>query len=288
MILLADSGSTKTDWRLINDLDEITQFTSSGLNPYFINPAEAAGQVTGIRHLFEKENISDKLFRVFFYGAGCGTDENKTIIREILAAVFPKADIGVYSDMLGAAHALCGRSPGLVAILGTGMNSCYFNGNEISMQQPSLGYVLGDEGSGAYLGKCLLADYLNNEMPPEIRDRFENRFKLKSSEILHKLYKEPYPSRFLASFSKFIYQNISDQYCSDLVANSFRSFFEKHICKYPSWESLRLSCTGSVAFWYSNVLRRVAEEKGVMLDRVVESPIAALSLYYLEGKVNGE
>jgi glucosamine kinase len=280
--LLADSGSTKTDWRLIGAGGAITPFLTAGLNPYFVSSKEIADV---IRH--EIVPVNPELpalteLEVYFYGAGCGTPESKALVKEGLLQVFPKAIITVNTDILGAAHALCGKESGMVGILGTGMNSCLYDGKQIAHKQPSLGFILGDEGSGAYLGKRLISDYLNKELPQELGDRMEKRFGLTVAGILKSVYSEKEPNRYLASFSKFIYQNLGESYCSDLVTDAFRAFFDKHICKYPSWQSQTLSCTGSVAFWFSNLLRRVAEEKGVRLDRVVESPIAALTLYYLE------
>jgi len=288
MILIADSGSTKTDWRFIDDNAHIFPFSTLGFNPYFQSSAEIASVLGADLKPLLLPHLGQGLLHIFFYGAGCGNEKNSGIVRAALETQFPGALITIHSDMLAAAHALCGQSAGLVAILGTGMNSALYDGKHLVTQQPSLGYILGDEGSGAHLGKLLLADYLNREMPEDMRLRFESRFHLSKDAILEKLYKEPYPNRFLASFSLFIYQNIVQQYCVDLVAGAFRRFFDLHICKYPEHQKLKLSCSGSVAFWYSNILRRVAEEKGVMLDKVVETPIAGLSLYHLEKEISGE
>ncbi len=235
-----------------------------------------------------KKHFDGLLPEIYFYGAGCGSGENRDKMESSILNVFPGTSVSVESDMLGAARALCGKEAGIVGILGTGMNSCYYDGEKISEQRTSLGFILGDEGSGAYIGKQFLAAYLNDEIPPVLRNTFEQRFKLSNSEILKKTYQEQFPNRFLASFSKFIFQNINDSYCSDLVANAFRAFFDKHICKYPQWKEHTLSCTGSVAFWFSNILRRVGEEKGIQLGRVVETPIAALCLYYMDKSVNEE
>jgi glucosamine kinase len=279
-ILIADSGSTKTDWRFIDQMGRIHQFSGQGLNPYFMEKEQMI-------EILDKEllpllapMIGKDSFRGYFYGAGCGSNANCERVTFALLSVFPEAEIQVYSDLLAAAHGLCGHSEGIAAILGTGMNSCLYDGKQIIEQLPSLGYVLGDEGSGAYIGKHLLADYLNRDMPSEMSKRFESRFSLSKDQILHAVYKESNPNRFLASFSKFIYQNISDTYCVELVAQGFRRFLDLHICRYEASSRLPVHCTGSVAFWYSNILRRVVEEKGLVLGRVLETPIAGLTLYY--------
>jgi glucosamine kinase len=280
MILIADSGSTKTEWRLVDKQNRIQSFMGHGLNPYFHKTEELAATLAKETESFTQIKKEDDL-QIFFYGAGCGTDTNREILREALAANFNAASIEVQSDLLGAARALCNKSEGIVGILGTGMSSCAYNGNEITLQQASLGFILGDEGSGAYLGKQLIKDYLSGQLPPDMQKRFESRFTFKPGEIISIIYREPFPNRFLASFSKFIYQNISEQYCVDLVSDAFREFFVQHISRYPGYGKQRLSCCGSVAFWFSNILRRVAEEKGQTLDKVIENPMAGLCLYHL-------
>jgi glucosamine kinase len=187
-ILIADSGSTKTDWRFIDQMGRIHQFSGQGLNPYFMEKEQMI-------EILDKEllpllapMIGKDSFRGYFYGAGCGSNANCERVTFALLSVFPEAEIQVYSDLLAAAHGLCGHSEGIAAILGTGMNSCLYDGKQIIEQLPSLGYVLGDEGSGAYIGKHLLADYLNRDMPSEMSKRFESRFSLSKDQILHAVY----------------------------------------------------------------------------------------------------
>jgi glucosamine kinase len=278
-ILIADSGSTKTDWRFIDASGKIHQFSSQGFNPYFHTSEQIAAALRVELLPSLSPLMNGPVFQLFFYGSGCGNETSCKIVENALVAVFPQASICVYSDLLAAAHGLCGHSAGIAGILGTGMNSCLYDGISIVGQEASLGYILGDEGSGAYFGKRIVSDYFNREMPDTIRLKFESRFQITLEDLLRKVYKEPNPNRFLASFSKFIYQNISETYCVELVAQGFRRYFELHICRYNA-PHLKFSCTGSVAFWYSNILRRVAEEKGVLLGTIAESPIAGLTLYY--------
>lgn len=278
MILIADSGSTKTDWRLI-DGNTKHQFSTQGLNPYFLN-SETIVNILQTELLIHPQMNRTGIAEIHFYGAGCATDSKKEIIRTALYELFPKAAINVDTDLLGASRALCGAEPGIAAILGTGSNTCYYDGLKIAENRASLGYALGDEGSGAHIGKTFIQAYLNREMPQHLADRFYERFKLSTADILDAVYKKPMPNRFLASFSKFIYQNLKEQYITDLVINCFEQFFDKHICKYNKYKELKLSCVGSVGFYYSNILRAVATKKGVAIDKIVETPIAGLTLYH--------
>lgn len=280
MILIADSGSTKTDWRLIDDREQIHQFGTQGINPYF-HTDEQVADIVKLELLPQLEFKSIDGLAVFFYGAGCGADSKKELVAKGLKNVFPDAAIEINTDLLGAARALCGAQPGMAAILGTGANTCFYDGEKITENRASLGYVLGDEGSGAHLGKTFIQHFLNKEMPQALADRFTARFRLGKDEILDAVYKQPMPNRFLASFSKFIYQNLKEQFVIDMVSDCFGQFFDKHICKYPQYKDVKLNCTGSVAYYYSNILRSVAENKGVNIDKIVETPIAGLTLYHL-------
>ncbi|MDP1747523.1 MAG: N-acetylglucosamine kinase [Bacteroidota bacterium] len=277
MILIADSGSTKTDWRLIDDQKKIYQYSTQGFNPYFQTEVE-------ISEIIKSELLpqltAHSPSQIFFYGAGCGADSKKEIVHNSLKQNFPLSTIEINTDLLGAARALCGTNPGIAAILGTGSNTCYYDGSIIVENRASLGFILGDEGSGAHISKTFIQSYLNEEMPANLSARFFERFKLSTNDILDAVYKKPMPNRFLASFSKFIYQNLKEQFVVDLVANCFEQFFDKHICKYKKHKELKLSCVGSVAFYYSNILRAVAANKGVNIDTVIETPIAGLTLYH--------
>lgn len=281
MILIADSGSTKTDWRLIDHQKSIHQAYSQGINPYFVSTHD-------ITKIIETEllpalpnNIVNENIEIHFYGAGCSSTEKCNDVKNAIKSIFKNAHIIVEHDLLAAARALCGYNEGLAAILGTGSNSCYYNGIEIIKNQPSLGFILGDEGSGAFLGKKLICDFLNEEMPIDISERIKERFKITKDDVLENVYKKPFPSRYLASFSKFIYQNLKHEYCNQLAIDSFRLFFDRHICKYPRKGELPLGIVGSVGFYYSNIISRIADEKGIPMGKILESPIAGLTLYHL-------
>jgi N-acetylglucosamine kinase-like BadF-type ATPase len=283
MILIADSGSTKTDWRLIDADKQIHKFATQGLNPYF-QTSEEISEILKLELIPQFPTLNPDSYRdelsIFFYGAGCEAASKKELIREALLIVFSSSTIEVFSDMIGAARATCGTNPGIAAILGTGSNTCYYDGIKSVENVASLGYILGDEGSGAHIGKTFIQAYLNQEMPEHLSKRFYERTNLGLTEILDAVYKKPMPNRFLASFSKFIYQNLKEQFIIDLVANCFEQFFDKHVCKYQKHKEVKLSCVGSVAFYYSNILRAVADKKEVQIETILETPIAGLTLYH--------
>ncbi len=283
MILIADSGSTKTDWRLIDANQQIHRFTSQGINPYFQKEEEIAAIIQSELLPQMKTGMPSHINEIHFYGAGCGATHKKRIIAKVLFSFFSSARVEIQTDLFGACRALCGSDPGIVAILGTGSSTCYYDGTGIIENHASLGYILGDEGSGAHIGKTFIQAYLNKELPEEIAHRFYERFPLNKDQILENIYRQPMPNRFLASFSKFIYQNLKEQFLIDLVADCFQQLFNKHILKYEH-TSLKFSCVGSVAFYFSNILRAVALNKGIAVDKIIETPISGLTLYHLEGE----
>lgn len=282
MILIADGGSTKTDWRLIDEKKQIHQYATSGFNPYFQDTEFVHAEL--ITHLLPNlpSTIPSSKGAIYYYGAGCSNPEKNAIISDALRKCFPDFTIEVTHDLLGAARALCGRNPGIAAILGTGSNSCYYDGKEIIENVPSLGYLFGDEGSGANIGKTFIKAWLTNEVPESLSKRFYERFKLQREDILDNVYKKPLPNRFLASFSKFIYQNLKEQYVTDLVVGCFNEFFDKQISKYSTHKELAFNCVGSVGFYFSNLLRGVAEQRNIRIGKIIETPIAALTLYHYE------
>lgn len=279
MILIADSGASKTAWRLLKEDGSVEQFLTKGYNPYY-QPAKELDE--GVAELMKAE-IGEDVSKIFYYGAGCSSEGNKDVIQNVLNKYFEKAKVEVEHDLLAAARALCGHEPGIACILGTGANSCYFDGAHIQENVASLGYVLGDEGSGAYLGKTLVGDYLRNDVPAIIGERFAKRFGLDRETVLENVYHREQPGRFLASFAKFIFQNLQDPYCYQLVYRAFSLFFEKNVVKYPQVEKVPVHFTGSVAFYFGNILRQVAGDKGIHVKNIVEGPIAGLTLFHQKG-----
>ncbi len=273
MKIIADSGSTKTDWALISDHEVVERFLTSGLNPMVMGlerfkevlQAELLPRIWGM-------DIS----HVDFYGAGC-TEEMCPHVRDILAEFVPSAtSIVVESDLLGACRAVLGEEEGIVAILGTGSNSCLYNGHSIVENIPSLGYILGDEGSGAALGKMFLNAVLRNRLPRDITNAFQKEFSLSRADILHRVYQKEGTNVFLASFAPFIRSWSSEETVKELIKENFRMFFSHNIRQYGRGD-LSVYCVGSMAHHFSDCLREVATMEGFNLGCILRSPIDNLS-----------
>ncbi len=278
MIVIADSGSTKTDWRYIDEYNNIHLANTIGMNPYFITTEQIVEELSqGSANLFPSQEI----LRVVFYGAGCDSPRNYDMMLGALQTVFPKADIEIESDLLGAARALCGKSKGMVAILGTGSNSCLYDGSHIAKNVASMGYILGDEGSGSAMGKHLLLDFVRGSVPEKLRAELISEFSLSKEEILDRVYKQEFPNRFLASFSKFLYKNQNEVYVQNLLTECFSKFFENQISLYKDFNEYELYLVGSIAYNFSEMITKIASSYNVQVSSILQSPIAALSLYHL-------
>ncbi len=280
MILIADSGGSKTDWRLVQSNGDIGQAASPGFNPYYqpmddLNNMIQDFIVPGIRDDQEVEEI-------YFYGAGVSSEKNQIAIKEAFLKFFPKAKVEIGWDLLAAARALCGNEPGIACIMGTGSNSCLSDGHRIIDNVANLGWILADEGSGANIGKQFLVDYLRKKLPDTLAQQFHQRFPYTREEFLEKVYMEEKPSAFLATFAKFIFQHLKEPYCYQLVYSSFAEFYDNNVMKYDNYQNLKVHFTGSVAFYFSDILRQVANDKGITVKNILEGPIAGLSLYHTQ------
>lgn len=278
MILIADSGSSKTDWRVIHRDGSISQHRSVGFNPYYMTAEEMAIQM---RHEF-LISLEGEIEEIFFYGAGCSAPNRKEEVRQALGTIFPRVAIHVDHDLSAAAHATCGHKAGIACILGTGSNSCDYDGQAILATRPAAGYILGDEGGGCYVGRRFLSDFIHEEMPGKIRDAAIERFHFSQNSIQDHVYRQPFPSRYMASFCRFISENKSDPYCYALFYNSFKDFFAKHVCKYADYRSKPVHFVGSIAYYNSDILRKAAIDSGISVQIIIESPIAGLTLYHQE------
>ena len=274
MIVIADSGSTKTAWRLVRD-GKVEQQSTGGLNPYFLGETEMEAEL-------KKSFLSDlpSLEGIYFYGSGCHSSQMKDRMTRHFQAVVNAKHIEIHDDLLGAARASCGQEKGIVGILGTGSNSCLYNGEWIETQVDSLGFILGDEGSGSYMGKRLMADYLRNSLPEEIREKLWKRYSFDRDMILQKVYKEEQPNRFLAQFGTFLLQNRKDPYIAKLISSSLDDYFEAHITRYDGFEDMDCHLVGSIAFYFNDHIRRSATRYGVRVKNILENPIAGLTLYH--------
>jgi len=277
MILIADSGSTKTDWRIISGSGKIYQAKTGGMSPAYQKPGEIGKE---LKEKLLPQIEGHDVENIFFYGTGCVGEKNVNTVRKELEKVFEDVEIHVTHDLLAAARALCDQAPGIACIAGTGSNSCLYDGKNIVDVVPSLGFILGDEGSGARLGMRLVADYFKRVMPEGVKIKFEARYNPREEDIIEQVYKQELPNRFLASFNKFIFQNIKEPYLHQMVYQNFADFFARNIEKYPDFNRCPVHFTGSIAFYYNNILRQVARDRGVTLKNILESPIAGLTLYH--------
>jgi N-acetylglucosamine kinase-like BadF-type ATPase len=279
MILVADSGSTKCDWMFSGITPVPRHFESAGLNPFFMKKEQIVREV---KKTF-KDITVEKFTKLFFYGSGCSTDENKEHIRVALSEVFTKAEIFVAHDMDASAIATCGNKEGIACILGTGSNACYWSGKGLLPQIPKfgLGYILGDEGSGMHMGKLLLKAYFYNEMPINIRLYFDNTFPDKE-DIIKSIYNKPNPNVYMASFAKFLAENVNFKYIESIVLTAFREFFATHIVKYGKHKSVPVHFVGSIAFIFQPQLHQVAKEFKVNIGNIIKQPIHNLFEYHLK------
>ena len=274
--LIADSGATKTDWCLLTPDGTARIYSTCGLNPYFFSEDEIVRELSA--SLLPK--LADApIEAVHFYGAGC-IHEPAEVMRCALNRCFPYAHIAVQTDMLGAARALCGHSYGIACILGTGSNSCLYDGQQIIANVSPLGYILGDEGSGAVLGKLLVSDVLKRQLPADICSRFFERFGLTQAEIIDRVYRQPNPNRFLASLSPFLAENIHEPILCALVCNSFTAFIRRNVMQYEGWNGQLIHFCGSVAWHYRPLLQKVADATGIRVGNILQRPMEGLVRYH--------
>jgi N-acetylglucosamine kinase-like BadF-type ATPase len=276
MILIADSGSTKTHWTLIKHKDDCSHYYTQGINPFFQTEYEIEGF---LRMTLLPELGIDQLPEIYFYGAGCATEKQIEIVRLAFSKVFRYEKIEIASDLLGAARALCGDNPGIACILGTGSNSCYYDGKVIKQQVSPLGFIIGDEGSGASLGKRLVADCLKNQLPAGMKEKFLTRFDLTQAQIVENVYRNPFPSRFLASLSLFLEENIDEPAIYKIVYDGFSDFFKRNVFQYD-YKDKKVNVVGSVGFFYRDILQKVAEDLSVQLGKIIQAPTDDLIIYH--------
>lgn len=277
MILIADGGSTKSAWCRIDKAGHKVHFNTEGYNPYFVDTPFV---INSLNTQLPDDLNRNEVEEVYYYGAGCSVQENNNKVIKAMEHVFPNAKVYVGHDLLAACRALLGNEPGFAAILGTGTNTCLYDGQNVSLNIDSLGYFLGDEGSGSFIGKRLCRDYMRGYMPKALMEAFYNTYKLTNEDIFDNLYNKPLPNRFLASFSKFAYDNNSFSYCREVVKYAFEAFFENLVCHYPDYQKYSLNCVGSVGYNFRDVLEEVAKEHGMAFGKIIRSPIDDLVHYH--------
>ena len=275
MQLIADSGSTKVDWRAIKDDGSIVEISTEGINPVFITPEEI------VKILSQKllPVIGPGVKNVYFYGAGVVSPQLIATLSESFKKVFPESETFAASDVLAAARALCGHNPGIACIMGTGSNSFFYDGENIAKNVRAGGFILGDEASGGVLGKKLISDFIKGLLPAHIQAEFDKRYDLDYMKVVEKVYKQPMPSRFLASFAPFINEFIADPYMENLVNTSFDEFFKRNISQYD-YKNHTVNFVGSIAYYFKDKLVAAAEKNGMKVGRVLKTPIEGLVEYH--------
>ncbi len=271
MKLIAESGSTRTEWALVEDNHLVQRVFTEGLNPFFQTRREISRSVRlGLPESFFKK----KLDQVYYYGAGCSSYEKKNILGASLVAQF-KTPIQVESDLLAAARGLFKCEAGIACILGTGSNSCFYDGKIIVKNVKAAGYILGDEGSGAVLGKLFLADLLKGLAPKELANEFHEKFRISVNDVMESVYNLPFPNRFLGTIVYFLGDYMDNEYVYNLLTNNLRSFFNRNICQYD-YINYPIRFVGSLAYAYPDILQEVAQEFGVEIDVIEETPMNGL------------
>lgn len=278
MILIADSGSTKIDWCLLNDGKVEKQVFTLGMNAVMLTEEEMRARLADE---LAPEIEGYPIEEVYFYGAGCISPQVcGNVERAIRSVVTTAATVDVHTDLLAAARALFGHNPGIACIMGTGSNSCYYDGEKIVDNVSPLGYILGDEGSGAVLGKLLIGDVLKRQLPDDLCDKFLKQYDLDRLTIISRVYKEPQANRFLASVTPFLLENIDRKEVHSLVLEAFKAFFRRNILQYPSCHELDVNFVGSIAFHYRGVLEEAAATCGCRVGKVIKSPMEGLLKFH--------
>ncbi len=271
--LLVDAGATKTTFAVLDGTGEPFRCQGAGINANYTPEADILRILAEAVPQFPKGvTISE----IDYYGAGCATPQNAMRMEGYLRLYFPNADIRVWSDLMAACHALAGGREAIVCILGTGAASCHYDGREMVHRAPSLGWMLGDEGSGTNLGKCLLTAYLSDALPHPIHTAFEERYHLNRELVLHKLYQESKPNLFMSQFAPFLKENIAEPAIRQIVSDAFTTFFNKQKSYYPGCDTLPWHFTGSVAAHFEEVLREAAEEAGCEIGEIAGDPMERL------------
>ncbi len=278
-ILIADSGSTKTQWCLLQDKKK-KMIATQGISPYFLDD-ESIGLIL-FKELLPKLGTA-QVDEIFYYGTGCSNPENVALIKRGLKKILPKAKINVNHDLLGAAKGLCGDEKGIACILGTGSNSCFYNGKKVVKNSPGLGFILGDEGSGTHLGKKVLQHYLYGTFDEELMDKFKAKYTETASEMLDNIYKKELPNRYLASYASFLVENRGHYMVENIIEDSINDFFFNHIYKYRESWTLPINFVGSVAYGFKDVLKQMCNDYEIKLGKVIKDPMEGLIKYHSKG-----
>ena len=289
MILICDCGSTKAEWVVLDGENVAKRFITNGFNPNFTDNEVIRDIIVEAKNIIDNQEVS----RVFFYGSGCGSEANQNKVAMIFAMVFKINAIEVYPDTLGACHALFGNNPGVACILGTGSNACFYDGEKITESVASLGFMLGDEGSGCHIGKRIVHDYFYKIMPEELRAKFDEKYHLNHETLLKNVYQGEAPSRYLAEFARFAAENIENQYIKKAVGDCFEEFLLSFRPDFPNPSNVKaekgfldklemtmVGFVGSIAFAFQNILLQVLENHNIKCSKILKNPMDGLIEYY--------
>lgn len=280
MVAIVDSGSTKSDWVILDDFKKVFLKTETiGFNPNFINRELIVPEIEKNSSLILVKN---SITKIFFYGSGCGVKKNCETIEEELKKIFTKAEITVKEDLMAAAYAAYNGKPAVVCILGTGSNSCYFDGKNLKIELPSLGFLMGDEGSGSAIGKQLVRRFFMKKLPVDLHTEFEQTYGLKIEDALKNMYHSPRPNAWLADFNKFVIERKDHPYFKNMVFEEMKNFFEYQVIPYEESKDAEINFIGSIAYYYETVLRSVAAELHLNVGHVVQKPIESLVDYHIK------
>lgn len=274
MILICDCGSTKAEWTLLDGNDVAKRFITNGFNPNFTDNLTMNNIIGEAINYIDNQNVSS----VYFYGSGCGSDGNQLKIKLIFSKLCPQAKAEVYPDTLAACHALFGKNPGVACILGTGSNACVYDGENITQSVASLGFMLGDEGSGCHIGKRIVHDYFLGIMPEDLRAKFDEKYHLNRDAFLKRVYQGEQPSRYLAEFTMFAMECIENQYIKNIVGECFEEFMNVEMRLATSLHDIAF--VGSVAFTFKDILLQVLENHNIKCSKIIKSPMDGLIEYY--------
>lgn len=277
MILIADSGATNTSWLLADGEKVVKNITTGGFNPYYY---KEKGFLDAIKSRLMPQLDTGVIDKIFFYGSGCSTDTNRTMVKTALLELFPNSHVEINHDLFGAAAALLNNSKGIACILGTGSNSCNWDGHKIIQNVPSVGYLLGDEGSGTHIGKKMLKGILEGKAPVEISNKFHKEYNTTFEGVLHSIYNETKPNRFISGVSKFAKKNIDNNWVRSTVKQSFVDFIENQIKQYNDHQNLQVCFTGSIAHHFKQILLEACNENNIKVGIILKNPIEGLFVYH--------
>ena len=273
MKLIIDAGSTKMEWILLDGNEVKSRFQTEGFNPNY-------SPVHDLVETCHGASLPEAIQSIYYYGTGCGSEQNCQIIKGVLQNHFPDAEIYVTHDTMAACHAVLGHEKGIACILGTGSNSCLYDGEKITAEAVSLGYLLGDEGSGMHIGREVVRAYFYGFMPEDLRQQFDAEYHLVLKDFVQRLYHEGQPSKYLASFAKFAGQNQKHPFVHDVVKKCFKAFVEAFVQRFEGGAKMKVSFIGSVAFHFQDILKEALSDYGLSLGEVMQAPAEGLIRYY--------